>query len=872
MAKKLLTSILLSALCAISFADENVDINKYANFSWQEHKRPDSPYSMGDDQDFSAITGKEFSGTGFAYPSKGFIAVGGKYRNGFTNDVKVKFNSSKPAKTLELLHASYLWHSKNPAEIEVRFTDGKPLKIVMENKVDAVDFKGYNSNKNAQRVIIAPKFGGNKLVFSRSIFALPQDRVPTEAVFRCKNPGSGWFIAGIKLTDEIGKLQKEKSVKLVVNEKNNWVPVERKFRTNPGSMLDFSYMLDAPAGKYGRVVARKDGSLTFENAPDKTLRIIGINLCGSANIPTHRQAEQLADELARQGYNSVRFHHHDNGLVDPAAADTVTINKEALDRMEYLFWQLKKRGIYITTDFYTSRKIYKGKNIRHRNIKTDFVLKKEARDNWKAFAKNWFSHKNPYTGMTWAEDPAIIMVNLVNEDNIDSGFWGATPEQRKIFRKLFSKYLKKHKGKDKRVDTTNPLMRQMLVELQSESHLDMKKFVREEIKYNGLLASNNNETRPTLTPLRDLLDLADVHKYYHHPKFIGVAWSKKSSSHYGTASPIAELAETPREIMPTRIYGKPFFCTEYNYCFPNGYRGVAGALMGAYIAYQGHDAYYRFCYSHNIKRAFEMTTHIGSFETASECLQQLNDRISTLLFVRGDVKPAKDAYSIAVDAKVPDMQLYLLRYQSLGLLAKIGSHISGKELMPGVKSIGDGRDYSKAGKLAESWKQIEETGKATTPDGQISLDSKANTFVVKTAKSEAVALPKGKLTSKVLTVENASGFQTVTIHSMDDRELENSGKILMMHLTNYANRNYTVMLQGDRMHKKSNGSNKPMVKRETAKITLRLKGAKPTVTALSPEGYELGKVEVTGSVKDGWSFKVDPGAFKGGVMAYSIIR
>ena len=35
--------------------------------------------------------------------------------------------------------------------------------------------------------------------------------------------------------------------------------------------------------------------------------------------------------------------------------------------------------------------------------------------NWKRFVKNWFTAKNPYTGLALGDDPVLIGVNLINE-------------------------------------------------------------------------------------------------------------------------------------------------------------------------------------------------------------------------------------------------------------------------------------------------------------------------------------------------------------------------------------------------------------------------------------------------------------------------
>ena len=140
----------------------------------------------------------------------------------------------------------------------------------------------------------------------------------------------------------------------------NWIPLQFNGETVKGSALDFSFLQDAPAGKYGFIQAGKDGKLTFENAPDKRIRFYGVNLCFNANFLDKATVDRMADEFVRQGYNLVRIHHHDSAMLDKNAPDSLTLDPEQLDRLDYLFYRMKENGIYITTDFNTNRNFKPG--------------------------------------------------------------------------------------------------------------------------------------------------------------------------------------------------------------------------------------------------------------------------------------------------------------------------------------------------------------------------------------------------------------------------------------------------------------------------------------------------------------------------------
>lgn len=144
----------------------------------------------------------------------------------------------------------------------------------------------------------------------------------------------------------------------VITQSSEYAPFDSIPGVAKGSALDLSFLLDAPAGKYG-FAQNRGGKIVFENRPDSPVRFYGNNLCFKANFPDKKNAEKLADTFAATGYNMVRIHHYDNLLIDPSSPDKLTFDAEMLDRLDYLFAQMKKRGIYITTDLYVSRRLAK---------------------------------------------------------------------------------------------------------------------------------------------------------------------------------------------------------------------------------------------------------------------------------------------------------------------------------------------------------------------------------------------------------------------------------------------------------------------------------------------------------------------------------
>ena len=59
--------------------------------------------------------------------------------------------------------------------------------------------------------------------------------------------------------------------------------------------------------------------------------------------------------------------------------------------------------------------------------------------NWKEFARRLLTHRNPYTGLTYAEDPALYSLNLVNENPLVS-IWNRIPQLVPLFEERYVEF------------------------------------------------------------------------------------------------------------------------------------------------------------------------------------------------------------------------------------------------------------------------------------------------------------------------------------------------------------------------------------------------------------------------------------------------
>jgi hypothetical protein len=190
----------------------------------------------------------------------------------------------------------------------------------------------------------------------------------------------------------------------------------------PDNAASMAHLLDAPAGKHG-FVRVEDGHFVDDKG---RVKLHATNLTGPANFPTHAQADQTADRLARFGINCVRLHYFDarygnfmtqgeTGIygnadalpkafsADPAVA--VPLDPAMLERQDYLIAALKKRGIYVNMNLHVAR-FPKG-----RSFFDPLMIASE-----KEYAKNLLTRVNPYTGLAYTADPCVAVIEINNEN------------------------------------------------------------------------------------------------------------------------------------------------------------------------------------------------------------------------------------------------------------------------------------------------------------------------------------------------------------------------------------------------------------------------------------------------------------------------
>jgi hypothetical protein len=253
-------------------------------------------------------------------------------------------------------------------------------------------------------------------------------------------PGAHRAVFQIEKGDSIGAIRFD-DVRITASpnqEKGEWTPFDASDDTDlwlemppsgsikASSALDVSFLLRAPAGERGAVTV-KNGHLTFGGK--ERARFFGVCLLPPAAFQPAEAAEALADRLARSGVNLVRLGDLDaaygpnRSLFDDARDDTKEFDPKAVERMDHLIAELKKRGIYVALELQSKRRFRVDDGVALFGLLPsgggpaaifDTRMGQLALESATAL----LGHKNVETELALKEDPVLAWVTFAGETSL----------------------------------------------------------------------------------------------------------------------------------------------------------------------------------------------------------------------------------------------------------------------------------------------------------------------------------------------------------------------------------------------------------------------------------------------------------------------
>lgn len=462
----------------------------------------------------------------------------------------------------------------------------------------------------------------------------------------------------------------------------------------PDNASNMAHLLDAPAGKHG-FIRVENGRFVNDAGP---VRLHATNLTGASNFPTHEQADRLATRLARFGINCVRLHHMDTywkwtGIIANDPTTQRNFDAAQVDRLDYMIAGFKKLGIYVDMNLHVGRwwderDGFTGKDMRPSFDKGLDNFEPRMIELQKEYSRKLLTHINPYTGLSYTNDPCVSMVELNNEnallDQYHRGNIDRLPDPYAAeFRSQWNKWLIKKYGSSvtlmqawkiddvsfqsgaksdidstARLETNSiPIVKNggnvpeqakrdfygFLVDTERDYWVGLYDYLKKELKVKSVISGTQVGYSPPHVQAE--LDYIDIHAYWRHPNGVNLLqdrynWQISNESMVNSMTTIHGLAGQ-------RVLNKPYTVSEYNHPFPNQYGAEGQPMLCAYGRLQGWDGVFQYTYNHDPN--FEPNINPRYFDMIGRTDVLAHFPACSAIFLRGDVQEAKSMIVGAMD-------------------------------------------------------------------------------------------------------------------------------------------------------------------------------------------------------------------------------
>jgi hypothetical protein len=619
-----------------------------------------------------------------------------KGRGRETMPAAAEFEVGQRCDVLYFLHAA-AWVGAGDAVAAryiITLADGTSVTVPLRNGHEIVDW--WNPSDTKESAVGWEGKNAESDHIGLSIFPWQNPR-PAVAVSRVRIESVGGDAVPILVAVTAGDgppMLPELPLKLEVTDTNGWYDWAFALDDPTLEKIDLSFLLDAPAGKHGFAGVRKDGHLYF--ADGTRARFFGTDVCGPWCSPDRHTAEVVAERLARYGVNLLRLHTPDSRwgqIIEYSDGTSQRLNAEAMDRYDYFVAQLIRRGIYVYFDLLDYRQFMPADGVRdagsmgtgwEHSLKGASIFDPRMIELQKEYATALLTHRNPYTGRRYVDEPALVIQEITNENSLFylSNIRLMLPSYVEDLTRRWNEWLNREYGGRQRLlkawsrdggetallDDEDPAAGTVLFPLQnlyadlrsaayrgekSPARLNaMQRFLYEmEVAYYdqiikhlrsiGLkcpITGTNQDFSDASNFANAYCDAVTRNNYWCHPdvnakpymRFRNIAVVNSDIAR--TENPVANVASSTTA-------GKPMIVPELNFPWPNEWRAECLPLMAAYGRLQDWDGLLYFDYSPNGQA-------LSSFGNQSDPVRWGQVPLAALIFLRGDIAAAKNTIHI----------------------------------------------------------------------------------------------------------------------------------------------------------------------------------------------------------------------------------
>ena len=626
--------------------------------------------------------------------------------------------------------------------------------------------------------------------------------------------------------------------------------------------LSFVYEEEKPAGKHGFLKVSGDRFI-FEDGTEA--RFWGTNFNSAQSFPSHDHSEKVAKRLAKIGVNMVRFHQMDAEWSTPNIfqftrgknkPNTLTFDPESIDRLDYLIHCLKQEGIYVYMDLLTYRRFKPGDGVEAADklgdaAKPYSTFNRRLIELQKKFNHDLWTHINPYSKLAYMDDPAIVLVEVTNENDLFSQNVTLEPYRTEL-EGLYREWAAERKikvSKEKVVfNKADKNIQNFFVAVTMEYYKEMMQHMRETgVK---IPIAGTNWTRNAAHLSAQLVgDFTDSHAYWY-----SFALWKDGSRNFMNDPMTGSASNMLTGLAFYRVSDKPFFVSEWDNVWPNEWRAESSLLMAAAGSLQGWGGFAIHTYRYTLDEDVDMIAKpitsdaIGGVYYRGGSFDAFNDPAkfglfyhAALIMRRGDVKPAEKT----VNLKLED--LLSGRGKALQLTAE--KHRV-ETVLPGMTSNGD--------MVISPDENIEDVGRGEVLSDTKQLYRNINKKIgwIDSPNTKAVygfLGKEGALELSNLNINVKTYFATVAISTLTDEPIKSSTNMLLTAIGRAENTNTRYNKEHTQLLDVGHGP----IQVEIIEATIEIETDKRNlrVMAINPQGFIIGYI---------------PSEYKDGVFSFEI--
>lgn len=642
--------------------------------------------------------------------------------------------------------------------------------------------------------------------------------------------------------------------------------------------ISFVFEDEKPAGKHGFV--RADGEdLRFEDGT--FARFWGVNVNGGACFPDKDYAPKCARRLAQAGCNIIRFHQLDAEWDTPnlfgyskgkRVTTTRQLDPKSMDALDYFIHCLKEEGIYVYLDMLTYRKFKEGDDVPQHELLLDSAKPWSIIDPWlielqKEFCTQIWNHVNPYTGLAYKNDPAIVLTEITNECDLFQNSTGRKADfvmpsyYENEFRQQFKAWLEErgiqYDWENCDLYLNDEPMIGFKVDATKKYYQTMYDHMRSLGVKIPIAGTNWSRPQPGLAKAHEDMDFSDSHHYYYDWRWGNTERICKNRSI--TSSPVC----FPNLARMT-LAGKPFFISEWDMPWPNSYRAEGPIYYAAVGALQGWSGYtiHTYAYSTRLDKmdvlGKELSTPVAGVPYREGIFSTWNDPAKFGLFYhaalitrRCDITPAEKKVAV----NFPNLcKASTKAYEKLLEQHRVGAIFDGKvpegydEVVDTEESYPNANPGMLISDNGQLWRDLKkQMGAIDTPRtkciyGTINSRSTVSTF---RKQNDAIEL-------NGMSISGRTDFGVIAVSSLSNEPIETCDNMLLTAIGRA--RNTDATFDGEKMI----DVGKPPILAEVIQATVRIKtvhGQQMKVWGVNAEGFYAGKLETT--YEDGYlSFNI----------------